>query len=156
MTTDAVQIFLRRQTLVVNLRDAVHPVLWQADLATIKSAMLDVVPMGGQVQIRYRSHDGTVQDVAVYQDAARAHDVLQQINDILYGSGPKQKIRREQLWLAGAAVLLLIMLSAYLFSMVSPPTRLDTGSPPPPSAPATAGVPMDADDILGPATGGTP
>ncbi len=148
---------IRGDHLVMNLPDAVNPVVWQFDVARVQAASIEVRANDQhQYVLRLKSVDGSTQDIATYGTRDAAVHVLSVIHGaflpVQQGSGAVQENMRTQevsglprrSWIvAGVAFVLFVLMVSVLFRGASTTnTAPDSVSAPP------VGVPLPADDVL--------
>ncbi len=151
-------VSIRDDLLVITLHDSVNPVIWQMDRDRFRTAAFDVLQRQSAFFIRFKPREGAPTDIAEYTDRARALVVLKSIQHVLM-DGPNTgaqkyfeiigtKPRTQQIILAGACVILFVVLSVILFTLIPPPTNQESihGMDIAPSV--EPGIPQSADDVF--------
>lgn len=159
----------RGEMLILTLPDAINPVIWQMDVAHVRTAALGVVAHADRWQIRCRGEDGTTQDVALYETRDQAMYILGLVHTVLTDGTSTRGANTEtpkprHLALVALSFGLFVALVMFMSHLIAP---LGSSTPTvPESAPVITspsieqpalpqGEPMNADDILQ-NRGGTP
>lgn len=149
----AISAAIRGDHLVLNLPDAVNPVVWQFDLSRARSSSIEAVPDAKGYAIRLKTAEGQVHDIAIYGSRDRAVLVLATVHETLAGDRGGRYVAAESdsktgNWrLAVAAFLVLVILMALLFWVFAGAGTHGRGSVAN-DAPIPSGVPMSAEDVL--------
>lgn len=143
------QASIRDQMLVLNLPNAVNPTVWQFDLARARTSGIDVVQNDkGQYQLRLKTADGEMHEIAVYAARDGAVAVLDLIHGTLAGAGASAQAPESAStnWqLAALTVLVFVLLCSFVLSLF--PGTGDRAASVATDAPAL-GTPQSAEDVL--------
>lgn len=144
LNSPGVHVLVRDGRLFLNLTDAITPVIWQFDLSSAQSAVMDVTPMEKGFAIRLGMVDGQVHQIAMYAERARAVSVLTLIHQALTGGEENIKTKETpHTWLAAVAFILFVVVILFLSSLFSGPSRSGQTT-----AQINSATPQSAEDFL--------
>lgn len=149
---------IRNETLVLNLPDAVNPVVWQFDLSTVRASAIELNGGPDGFILRLKTPRGETHDIAIYAQRDQAVSVLTVINQTLVGDTPKgAKVTAATAapeetsgnWpLAVCALLLLVVIFWGLGRLLPPPTASSVAEQTIATPSIKSGQPQSADDVL--------
>lgn len=154
-------------SLIISLPDAVTPVVWRMELASVKASALEVKEHEKGFMLMLKTPRGETHDIAPFETKEAAVNALMRVSHALQNASgnmfsvpiaqdnmpPRsaaaaQKKGSAWKWVAGLGGLVIVMIMFSYLASLSGPMQQSAATSPASVSEDLSGVPQSADDLL--------